>query len=254
MKWKRYLLAAVLMLIPGILEILQAFRGYEGQFFELPSYGNFLVKWLQGMPLVTGSNERQLKIPIEWFVLHGGYLMTIVGYCTQSLTQSSSYELLCSGKRARWWSAKCRWLVKNTILYYGMFYLLLLAFSAVTGDVSLNASSEIWMGGLTYEKDMERMIMTFVLPVLASMCIGMMELLLELVFSPAIALFLCSGYLLAGIFSNHALFVGNLTMLYRNEFYIGEKGIGTGAGMIAIMGGMILFYLLGREKMKRWEG
>ena len=254
MKWKRYFFVLGIMLLLGVLEIKQAFQSYEGLFFELPSYGNFLVKWLQGMPSVMGTSGRQLKIPAEWIVLQGGYLLTIVGYCTQSLIGNSCYELLHRGKRVRWWSAKCGWLVKNTVIYYGGFFLVVFGFSMIIGDVNLNPSSEIWLGGLNYEMNRETFAMTFVLPLLGSMCIGMMEMLFEIVFSPVIALILCSGYLLAGIFSNSALFVGNFTMFYRNAMYIGENGVSTGTGVMVSAGGMLIFYFLGREKIKRWEG
>lgn len=254
MKWKRYVLVFGIILLIGILEIKQAFQSYEGGFFELPSYGNFLVKWLQGMPLITGTNGRQLKIPAEWIVLQGGYLLNIVGDCTQSLSKNNYYELLHRGKRVRWWSAKCGWLVKNTMLYYCGFFLMVFGFSMITGNVGWKPSSEIWLGGLNYEMNGETFAMTFLLPLLASMCVGMMEMLFEIVFSPVTALVLCSGYLVAGIFSNSALFVGNYTMFYRNAMYIGERGVDTGMGMLTCAGGILIFYLLGREKIKRWEG
>lgn len=254
MRWKRYLLVTVLMLVIGMMEIRQAKFFYENQVFELPSYGNFLIKWLLGIPKPAEIQERQLSIPAEWIVLQGGYLLSMAGCCTQSLTRNSYYELLCSEKRIHWWDLKCRWLMKNTLLYYMVFFAMLLILSFITGNTDFNATSEVWTGGFAYKPDAEMVVATILLPMLGSLCVGLMEMFLELVFSPVLGLLLCSGYLLAGIFTNSALFIGNLTMLYRSAVYDRIEGIRIEEGILASIGGMLLFYFLGRIKMRRWEG
>lgn len=253
-RWKNYLLVALLIILVGFVEMRQAVMCYEAGLYELPSFGNYIVKWMQGMLPLQEAVQRQIKIPGEWLVLQVGYIFFLTGHCAKDLNKDGYQRILRSGGKIIWWKTKCVWIIVSTLLYYAMFLCLLAFFSLMTGGIQIRVTSEIWMCGLQYGPELECIVMVFVLPIVGSMCIGFMQILLEIAFSPVIAIIFCSGYLLAGIYKNSVLFIGNTTMLFRNSFFLGEKGISTVHGLLVSVIAIILFYFMGKEKMKRWEG
>ena len=252
-RWKSYLLVAVLIMIIGSVEMKQAVECYEEQFFELPSLGNYIVKWFKGIPAITEKRQRQINIPSEWIVLHSSYILLLAGYCGNDLNKNGYQNMLRSGSRVNWWKSKCIWLIASTIIFYAMFFLFLVVFAALTGGMALTPASDIWMGEFTYGVDAGYLIITFVLPLFASRCMGFMELFFELICSPVVAVIVCSGYLIASLYTSNIFLVGNATMFYRNSIYVGDSGISAPACIAVSIAGMMIFYILGKKKIKYWE-
>lgn len=253
-KWWKYACVAILITIIGIMEARQAAECVEKNIYAQPSLANYLVQWMKGIkPIERSTDTRQVQIPSEWLVLQISYLIFVAGYAAMDLKKNSAHILLRSRRKITWWHGKCIWLFLSTILYYVLFYGIVIGFAGVTGSLTLKPTSEIWIGEMTDIVNRECLIQIFLLPVLISATVGMVQMLLELLISPVVSIVIMSGYMLASLYWTSPFLLGNYTMLYRNCYFIGEKGVAVQNGVVSCIVIMIFTGIAARSYIKRME-
>lgn len=200
---------------------------------EEVSLGNFLFVWFRGFrEIKRSSGGNRLIIPTEWLILQLSYFFVMFGYAKKNMQENGYLLFLRLRKRRIWWNAKCIWLAAGTLIYYGIFFLILIIFSAATGTVAMNPTSSIWIGQMNYGCNMECALLTFVLPVLVSFSVGMLMMFLELAISDMVSLMLCFGLEVASAFWNLPFLPGNYSMFYRNQYFTGGTGVSLLSGLV----------------------
>lgn len=253
-EWWRYCCVAILILLVCLMEVSQLKECLKLKIYGQPSLGNYLVQWLKGMKPVEQTNKlRKVVIPSEWLVLQISYVLFISRYASMDLAKNGYQLLLRLGKRVTWWNAKCVWVAVSTVTYYMLFFTMLICFSLATGTLGLIPKSHIWIGEFHYAANRNCIVMTFVLPVLASFTIGLAQMLIELLSSAVIAVVLSSGYLLASAYWCNPMLLGNYSMFYRNSYFVGSKGVTTIGGIVICIVVSLGAYLAGRIYIKKYE-
>jgi hypothetical protein len=129
----------------------------------------------------------------------------------------------------------------------------MLVIAAISGSLSLVPTSGIWIGEFLYKGNADCIIMTFVLPVLVSFTIGLIQIVIELMTSPVIAIICMFGYLLSSAYWCNPFLLGNYSMFYRNSYYAGSSGVNTFTGMMICAILAIFAYVTGRVYMQHYE-
>lgn len=253
-EWWKYLFVGILLALVCGMEAGQAAECVKQKIYAEPSFGNYVIKWMRGIkPVQYTTRERQVAMPFEWLVLQIGYLMMIARYTAADLKQNGYKLFLRIGNKSTWWYGKCIWVMISTLLYYVIFYGILSGFAFFTGKFRLDATSEIWVGGIGKLTNPDGIIQIFLMPVLTGVVIGLGQILLELIFSPMVAIIINCGYMLASLYWCNPLLLGNYSMIERNSAFIGEKGVSSLTGVILSMAAMMVICFLGNKYIKMME-
>ena len=151
-------------------------------------------------------------IPVLWLLLQVmiGYM---VGY--YAMTDLSTYGqqvLIRSGSRLKWWFGKCVWNGLTVLMIYAVIYLGTIISGTIGGaDVELRLTKEIVTSVCNVDalsgKNFDYIIILFLMPVMVSLAISMIQMFIALISSPII------GF----IFSQSIVF---MSTLFEKKYYL----------------------------------
>ncbi len=253
-RWYYFVGFAVLIVIMCSMQVKQisAWRNIISS--EQVSYGNFLLVWFRGFSEVRrAKGEGHLVIPFEWIVLQITYFGVVLGYTEKNMKENGYLLFLRIAKKNIWWDSKCIWVALSTLIYYGIFFSITGIFASIVGSFTMNPISSIWVGELSYERNVECFLLTFILPGLVSFSMGMLAMLLEISVSGVISLIICLGTEIASAFWNMPFLPGNYSMFYRNQYFIGTGHVTWISGLIFCVVLTASVYFVGRYYINRFE-
>ena len=211
----------------------------------------------RGMPEYFVSETGKFELPVPWLMLNACLLFLTVSYPAEDLTRSGGQAIVRAGRRRDWLLGKAAWVACTVAAYYLLLAAALALGALVTesagmGDLATEsiASESLAMGdlaagapargdflGLRDFRDglygispetltgWEIFLRWWVQPVLVSLTLCLTEMMLSLALEPAMALFLTLGYLTASVFWASPEFLGNFSMLLRQDFLSGNPAI-----------------------------
>lgn len=253
-RWQRYVPVCIIVVILCLIQRKQnqVWMNITGD--ANASFGNYLVVWLKGIPVIERVEEGgNFTVPVELLVLQIGYFLFLIQYVGKNLKENGCYIFLKIKKRYFWWLSKCIWVVISTVVYYGIVFGIIAFFSIVDNKLFFEPTSGIWIGDIHYELNLFCIVLTFVLPLLASISQGVTLILSELIISPVLSLVICCGWNIASIFWSNPILIGNYQMLCRNRYFSGEGNISLTSGIIVCAVICMTTFLLGYCYIKNYE-
>lgn len=166
-------------------------------------------------------------IPVLWLILQV-MIAYIVGYYAMTDLDTYGQQILIrAGSRLKWWLSKCLWngvmVILTYIIIYGAAFLAGIIGGAdwefkLTPDIIASACEITWLTG----ESKTHMIILFMMPVIVSLTLSMLQMFFALLFSPIIGFIVSQSIVfLATIFTNKILFA-NYGMLSHNKLACGS--------------------------------
>lgn len=133
---KRYGIAPLLALFQCMYVHfqLQAYMEYY-QMSDRPTIFELLVMIFSGCdPIAKNPNQdTQIAIPYLWMAIFVFAVFVTFDYMHKDLTQFGIQILTRTGKRLRWWLAKCIWCLMAGLWFFVLFMLTVMAFCLING-------------------------------------------------------------------------------------------------------------------------
>ena len=228
-RWKPYLFFSIVMIV-----LCFSING-EARERILPKLNaaDIYVKLFGGMHDFSDAERTQtFHIPAEWLIIQLGFVLMTIKYPKSDFVERGMQVFIRTKSKKNWWLGKCVWLIGNTILYYAILHIVVLAFSCFLGGCSLNQEEDIWKVGIIMKANWKNCLALYGMPFLVSLTLGHLCLAFSLLYSPMIALCTSTACLVASAYWCHPLLIGNYTMLLRNDSFIGTEGVDNIMGFI----------------------
>nr|WP_289768876.1 hypothetical protein [uncultured Acetatifactor sp.] len=196
----------------------------------------------RGMPEYFVSETGKFELPVPWLMLNACLLFLTASYPAEDLTRSGGQAIVRADRRRDWLLGKAAWVACTVAAYYLLLAAALALGALVTesagmGDLAAGAPARGDFLGLRDFRDglygispetltgWEIFLRWWVQPILVSLTLCLTEMMLSLALEPAMALFLTLGYLTASVFWASPGFLGNFSMLLRQDFLSGNPAI-----------------------------
>ncbi len=233
-------------LFAAVIQLFLCIRTFDEVSFYAGSYDLLSELW----PVMSGAREYLLaedssfQLPAYWFLFHA-YLFFLVGfYPAAELHLGNGQALIRTCSRKNWIISKWISIIINTVLYYGLYLVLLLAGNMFHGGVLIPGNGIIRLGGIpVFSRSRWDLLAAFVLlPLFMSVALGEMQVVISLFVGPVLAFMAIFGYMIASVFWMHPLLAGSYSMLYRQDWVSGRPVISVATGML-LCPALIIFAL-----------
>jgi len=190
-------------------------------------------------PVMSGAREYILSedssfvLPAYWFLFHG-YLFFLIGfYPANEMYLGNGQPLVRTASRTKWIISKQINLFVNVVVYYGCFLIFMLIGNFIHGGEIIPENGIIGYCGIPFfgKSNLELFTAFILLPLLMSVAVGQIQILMSLFISPVISLMITIGYMVASVFWMNPLFIGNYSMLLRQDWISGTPDISVPVGV-----------------------
>lgn len=178
------------------------------------------------------SETSEFELPAQWLFFHGYLLFMVDFYLVHELTHNGGQTFIRSGGRECWLFSKLMWVISNVVSYYlllaiivGICSLSANGFSTDNFWISSDAMLKIFGINLTGLSFVDIFFYWWGMPLLVSLALCITEVIISLFIQPILSFFLMSAYLIASVFWMKPIFLGNYSMLLRQEFISGNLSI-----------------------------
>lgn len=191
-------------------------------------------------PVMSGAREYTLSedssfmLPAYWFLFHG-YLFFLIGfYPANELYLGNGQPLVRTASRTKWIISKQVNLLVNIAAYYGCFLIFMLIGNCIYSGEIIPKNEIIGYCGIPFfdKSNLELFTAFILLPMLMSVALGQIQILMSLFISPVISLMITVGYMVASVFWMNPLFIGNYSMLLRQDWISGKPDISVPVGVV----------------------
>uniref|UniRef100_UPI004056CB99 DUF2705 family protein n=1 Tax=Agathobacter sp. TaxID=2021311 RepID=UPI004056CB99 len=191
-------------------------------------------------PVMSGAREYTLSedssftLPAYWFLFHG-YLFFLIGfYPANELYLGNGQPLIRTASRTKWIISKQINLFVSIVAYYGCFLIFMLIGNYIHGAEIIPENGIIGYCGIPFfdKSNLELFTAFIFLPMLMSVALGQIQILMSLFISPVISLMLTVGYMVASVFWMNPLFIGNYSMLLRQDWISCNPDISVPVGVV----------------------
>ncbi|MDC7301280.1 hypothetical protein [Agathobacter ruminis] len=187
-------------------------------------------------PLAEITDVSQLEMPILWIALQLFIAYIIGSYPLYDLKHYGINMLIRTRSKRLWWMGKVLWVIATVLVIYLIGYVVTFVAVALMGGSIFGVRSDIQMFlkvDYSIYSSLGLMMFCFIIPVLASITLSLLQLFLIIVFNEAIAFGTVGFLMLAGVFYDSAILFPCIAMGVRLSSYILSGGI------LKIMIGMI---------------
>lgn len=177
---------------------------------------------LGGPMHMTSDRMDMYRIPVLWLAISVMIAYTIGYYATTDLHKYGQQILIRSCSRTRWWLSKCVWNGITVIAMYIIVYLFIFLTAIINGATFRWKLTEELIYEV-FELDMypvshkETMIILFVMPVLVTLAISMLQFTIALITSPVIGFLVSQSMVFLATLYEKGLFISNYAMLSHNR-------------------------------------
>lgn len=227
-EWKIYLFFIVVIIVLCASISNEAYRRRLGSL----TLADYLTKIFCGMKDFSNADRTAtFLIPQEWFIVQIFFVILVSRYPKTDFDERGYQVLIRSKSKKNWWISKCVWVLCNTVLYYSIIYLVIIAFAHFSGGLSVEAKSDIWKNGVVILNTKKFMVTVFIMPAVVSFTFGIIEMCISFLTSSIIAVFCIITYLVMSAYWCNLILIGNYTMLLRKEEIIGNQGVNSECGV-----------------------
>jgi len=197
-------------------------------------FGDYIFYMFRGMKIFTAT-DKEFKVNIFWLVINLYISFVVSFYPFKDLKGYGQLMLLRSQKRSYWWLSKCIWVSFSIFMCYIIAFAVAAIFTLACGEFSIYPQSEMQayfsetnVNGLTAQGIL---LNAFLLPVICSISISLLQLFISNVFQPLFGLMITAAVLVCSVFYCVPFLPANFIMLMRNEFVLPGTGIHFTAGI-----------------------
>lgn len=226
-----------------------------GLFFKSSvSFGDFWMYLYGGMKVYRPQDGTAFLFPVIWILLLSIPAFLVLHYPFRDMLEIGPQILYRSGSRKNWWLSKCFWNLCCTTCFYLIvlftaLFLCILWKCPLTADLHPKVIQILFQ--LTDQTVSGSLILpwhTFLLPLLISLALNMLQMTLSLFLKPLFGFLCTSVILICSAYAMHPALPGNYAMLLRHNWFI-PKGVSPGFGValallfifISIIVGLIRF-------------
>lgn len=194
---------------------------YRGILEAEPGAADYLVYLFGGAKIIKESSEFQ--IPILWMTIQVLTGLYVYIYPVDLLDGGSLTVLIQSGSKTGWWLSKCIWSVLQVVILYGIIFVSAAIFGVFYGS------------GLQYHSEISAMhakviisniklldIVLLAAPFLYSVTAALIQVNLSIFIGPVNSFIFVMAYHVISIYGNSFIFLGSVSMIYRNKGLTGE--------------------------------
>lgn len=127
--------------------------------------------------------------------------------------------LIRSRKRVDWWISKCVWNVATVVMSYAIIDLVILVMCVIFGmDIKLTFSDDVFVSAVLEMHSCtgtlkQVIIFTFIMPVVVSVAVSLMQMTLSMIISPMVGFILVETLALFATMLTNPVFIHNYGML-----------------------------------------
>ena len=159
--------------------------------------------------------------------------------------------LIKASKRTTWWMSKCCWNIIFVFIAYFLSWLVIFIFSIIaTINLSINILPNVGLLFHIYDQfilnDFEILILTFIMPLLVSITLSLLQMLLSQIMKPLYSFIIMISILLSSAYTLSPFLIGNYSMPLRS-IYVTENGVHPIIGGFICISISIITVVLGRK-------
>lgn len=255
-----------LLVVPSLISIVSFFDFagkahsflLDGVITEPVSYGDYWFYLYGGMHKYTPEPGNAFRFPIVWIVVFLVIPFILLNYPFKDMYGVGQQILVRSGKRTVWWLSKCCWNFLGTLLYHliiqgvgiVLFYMLKMDAS---NRIHMEFIDIVFLVGHQEVHDPSVIpFFVFVLPVIVSVAINMLQMTLSLFMKPTAGFFVIAVLLLASSYLLSPLLLGNYAMAFRYDWMLVQGvSMGVGGAMATVL--LFLSVLLGLVRFRLYD-
>ena len=243
----RYLVSvAVIVFLCGLLAEECKIEGTSGSFLDL------CFSFFGGIEEYNRLDRNsQFRLPV-FLMLHQFFMLFLVGsYPKENMEKNGIHVFTECGDRIKWWLGKCTWVAMNISLYYAVTYMFLKVMAVgIAKNTNATGNSEILIqaGGMSGEF----LANLFLLPLLASLAMGMIQLMAGIFLKPIWGYVIICFWVVLSAYKTNVWFIGNHIMMLRNRFFSAGK-IGLMEGVCVDLFIIVMCLILGSLFMQRYD-
>lgn len=183
-------------LLPLLLGVADAVRQVLN-YYKVRNPGTLLDHWLimtAGTKPYQPNTMHSYKFPTIWLIMQAFMLLVVNGYTSGDLEEHGSVMIVKSRSRAGWWLSKCVWCMFSTLLAYVIYYIPMFLIFAWRGiPMKMHLTKRLVttsVEGFLNWKTADVCAVVLFIPVAVMMFLCLLQMLLEVVWSPAVAIIL----------------------------------------------------------------
>ena len=257
--WIRLLIIALVSVTSCIL-----LSSKSGMYLEITgveqklTYMEYIFFLLGGNKKYIPNNLEGFEIPITWFLLHIAVMYGTLHFSYRDMDSLGGTILARSEKRISWWFSKCIWNVSYSLCAYLVIYAVISLYCwAKGGSFSLDLSGIVvndYMksGGYMDRFPKELSIMTIVLPLLVSICSGLLQMLLTLFMKPMFSFGVMAILMLSASYLRKDILYGSYSIMIRSR-YVVEDGANSWVGLGMTMALIVVILVVGAVRFKKYD-
>lgn len=192
---------------------------FIGVKIKTPTITDFWFCFFQGIVVYDPSSGLPFKIPFNWIIIQILMSLLVINYPICDLYTTGIQTLTRIKKRSYWWLSKCIWNFMTVLSMYSIAFLCACVFSSIFGDFTMSFTNELFELQTSEEFDLLRTIVLYLLPVLTSMAISMVQMLISIIFKPIYGFIIIMCYIIISSYYCSPFFIGNYSMLLRNAIF-----------------------------------
>lgn len=256
--------SGTLLLVPAVIAAVTFFDFYakarryleQGMIQSTVDYGDYWFYMYGGMCEYIPSPVNPFQFPAVWILVFLVLPFVLLNYPFRDMYGVGQQILVRSGRRSLWWLSKCCWNFCGTVLYHLIIQAAGLVLSLVF-EVEISNRIHMDFINLVFNIRYQEVwnpsslpVAAFLLPMLVSAAINMLQMTLSLFIRPMFGFFAVAVLLLASAYLLSPLLIGNYAMAFRYDWML-KVGVSMGAGMriaaillfLAVLSGLVRFRL-----------
>lgn len=221
-------------------------------YYKVRNPGTLLDHWLimtAGTQPYQPNTLHSYKFPTIWLIMQAFMLLVVNGYTSGDLEEHGSVMIVKSRSRAGWWLSKCVWCMFSTLLAYVIYYIPMFLIFAWRGiPMKMHLTKRLVttsVEGFLNWKTADVCAVVLFIPVAVMMFLCLLQMLLEVVWSPAVAIILLLVIQGISAYKQSVFLWGNwgipVRMLKTPIGYIGNLRCSIAGIIVCIVIGTILF-------------
>ena len=195
---------------------------------EMPGVYDLYLMLFQGVSPFQPFIGDSFVVPLHWITIGLLIVYTVSGYAGEDLRGTGQIAMLFSRERKTWIVGKMVWVILQILMDFVFIFIGCFSYSAFRGlPVNLTPNQNFWQNAYSdfAGKDYEiYLVTTVLLPILAFISIGAVEMLLSVLFQPSVSMFTASLILVVSAFGKGVFLLGNHSMWIRMSNY-SEDGL-----------------------------
>lgn len=216
----------------------------EGKIYNSPGYLDILVYLFTGNEAFNIANNNIFVMQPAWLVMCITPAFLVYSYAVSDLEGLGLQFLIKGGNRVIWWKSKCIWSVASILILYMITYGIILIQSIIFGNTNalFTVHDDICqvVTGVTIQPYTKIIILLFLVPVIESIGISLLQMALSLILNPMLGFIIVLVTYVSSAYFSFPLLPGGYMMVMRWT----QTGINNGLNpelgiMIAIVIGAV---------------